>query len=245
MYSYLANKEQVVLHLDWAGLRSAGFAAEDLVTVTVRGARVAGRIKHVEGSTGRSPQTWLGTQGVPHWSHGRITEILREVGLGTPPVSNLDSTIEQLDDSSSLDRIAVGTEAIEDAQEAEFLADQGLTDTERTSVVLSRRGQGTFRDAVIAQEATCPVTGVSNPLFLVASHIKPWRAYETAFERLDANNGIMLTPNVDRLFDAGDISFRDDGVILVSPLVECDDPRCQVSAKEKTRSPGATSRMNS
>lgn len=48
-----------------------------------------------------------------------------------------------------------------------------------------------------------------------ASHIKPWRA-STDFEKLDGNNGLLLSPHVDHLFDKGFISFEDDGRVLVS-----------------------------
>ncbi|MDO9223251.1 MAG: HNH endonuclease signature motif containing protein, partial [Caulobacter sp.] len=70
-----------------------------------------------------------------------------------------------------------------------------------------------------ALEPSCRVTGVTNPWLLIASHIKPWRSCETAAERLDGANGLMLTPDVDRLFDRGMISFGDDGAVLVSPVL--------------------------
>jgi hypothetical protein len=60
---------------------------------------------------------------------------------------------------------------------------------------------------------------------LIASHIKPWRLCNTAQERLDGMNGLMLTPDADRLFDRGFVSFEDDGRPLVSPRVDSDDLR--------------------
>jgi len=36
---------------------------------------------------------------------------------------------------------------------------------------------------------------------------------------LDGNNGLMLAPHVDHLFDKGFISFADDRSALVSPLL--------------------------
>ena len=47
----------------------------------------------------------------------------------------------------------------------------------------------------------------------MASHIKPWRVCSNA-ERLDGNNGLLLSPHVDKLFDQGWISFADDGTVL-------------------------------
>ncbi|HRD28516.1 MAG TPA: HNH endonuclease signature motif containing protein, partial [Caulobacter sp.] len=78
-------------------------------------------------------------------------------------------------------------------------------------------------ERVLALEPRCRVTGVTNPWLLIASHIKPWRSCATAAERLDGANGLMLTPDVDRLFDRGIIGFSDEGAVLVSPaLVEAD-----------------------
>jgi predicted restriction endonuclease len=54
---------------------------------------------------------------------------------------------------------------------------------------------------------------------LVASHIKPWRLCDSAFERLDGANGLLLAPHVDLLFDRGFVSFTNDGGVLVSSKV--------------------------
>ncbi|MEO8460695.1 MAG: HNH endonuclease signature motif containing protein, partial [Dokdonella sp.] len=50
-----------------------------------------------------------------------------------------------------------------------------------------------------------------------ASHCKPWRDANNT-ERLDGENGLLLTPNADHLFDRGFISFEDNGDILISPV---------------------------
>lgn len=50
---------------------------------------------------------------------------------------------------------------------------------------------------------------------LVASHIKPWSKSNNR-ERLDVNNGLLLCPNHDALFDKGHISFEKDGLLLIS-----------------------------
>jgi len=39
-------------------------------------------------------------------------------------------------------------------------------------------------------------------------------------ERLDGENGLLLTPTIDHLFDRGFISFEDDGRLLVSPVAD-------------------------
>src|SRR5262249_29259240 len=79
------------------------------------------------------------------------------------------------------------------------------------------RGQGVFRENVQLVEKACRVSGVADDQFLIASHIKPWRT-ATNQERLDGQNGLLLSPNIDFLFDRGFISFADDGTLLVAPV---------------------------
>jgi putative restriction endonuclease len=51
----------------------------------------------------------------------------------------------------------------------------------------------------------------------VASHCKPWRD-STNEERLNGENGLLLTPSIDHLFDRGFIGFEDSGDLLISPV---------------------------
>lgn len=114
---------------------------------------------------------------------------------------------------------AVITEQVEGLQVAELLDAPSLSKTEKETLILARRGQGQFRDAVLHLEPRCRVTHVADEVHLVASHIRPWRACQTPAQRLDGNNGLALAPHVDHLFDKGFISFTDSGTILTSPLL--------------------------
>jgi putative restriction endonuclease len=58
---------------------------------------------------------------------------------------------------------------------------------------------------------------VDNPIHLRASHCKPWRDSDNS-ERLNGENGLLLTPSIDHLFDRGFISFQGDGGLIVSPV---------------------------
>ncbi|WP_143286399.1 HNH endonuclease, partial [Burkholderia cenocepacia] len=64
----------------------------------------------------------------------------------------------------------------------------------------------------------CSVTKVTEPSILVASHIKPWRECITRAERLSPDNGLLLSPTLDKLFDRGLISFDENNryTILIS-----------------------------
>ncbi len=101
---------------------------------------------------------------------------------------------------------------------SQIFEDASLTATERINLVKCRIGQGTFRQRVITHWASCSVTGYTDTSMLVASHIKPWRAC-TNSERLDPFNGLLLTPNIDRAFDGGLITFDEQGRILLSNLL--------------------------
>lgn len=94
-----------------------------------------------------------------------------------------------------------------------------ITETEKEQVIKSRIGQSAFKNALLAIEKKCRLCGVSDERFLIASHIKPW-SQSNHQERLDVNNGLLLCPNHDALFDKGYISFDDDGTILISASLD-------------------------
>jgi hypothetical protein len=97
--------------------------------------------------------------------------------------------------------------------------DTSIPETERQAIVRARIGQGLFKERVSAIEERCRITGVENPIHLIASHCKPWRD-STNEERLNGENGLLLTPSIDRLFDRGFISFEDNGRLIVSPVAD-------------------------
>jgi hypothetical protein len=89
--------------------------------------------------------------------------------------------------------------------------------TDRNALIKQRVVQGRFRLLLLqAWHGACSVTGASDASMLIASHIKPWRICEDG-ERLDPCNGLLLSPNLDRAFDKGYISFADDGSVLIQP----------------------------
>jgi putative restriction endonuclease len=92
--------------------------------------------------------------------------------------------------------------------------------TEAERVVVQRVGQNLFRAALLDYwQGRCCVTGLDIPELLRASHIKPWAACNGDDERLDVFNGLLLTPSLDALFDAGWVTFRSDGAIQLSPML--------------------------
>jgi putative restriction endonuclease len=107
----------------------------------------------------------------------------------------------------------------EEHQVEQVKESSGISETVKAAVVLARRGQGLFRAKVSSIEKACRVTGISNLDYLKASHTKPWRD-ATNDERLDGENGFLLSPDVDLLFDRGFISFERTGRVLISPVAD-------------------------
>lgn len=91
------------------------------------------------------------------------------------------------------------------------------TEIQRLSLV--RTEQGNYRRAALELwDNKCAVTGVDEPGWLIASHIKPWRE-STNEERVNPLNSLILTPNYDKLFDRGIISFSPDNGKIILPSI--------------------------
>lgn len=90
------------------------------------------------------------------------------------------------------------------------------TEVERLAV--QRIGQEIFRGALMDYWGSrCPLTGITEPELLRASHIRPWAACESDEERLDVHNGLLLSALWDAAFDRHLVSFTDDGTPIFSP----------------------------
>ena len=68
-----------------------------------------------------------------------------------------------------------------------------------------------------ANRMRCPLTGISNPELLRASHIVPWADCESDEQRLDVHNGLLLSSLWDAAFDAGLVTFDEMGRAIASP----------------------------
>ncbi len=96
--------------------------------------------------------------------------------------------------------------------------DTSIDVTEKEAIIKSRIGQGLFRQKLIDYWHGCSVTQCQTQALLLASHICPWRKSDNA-QRLDVFNGLLLIPNLDKLFDKGYISFDDNGRIILSDFL--------------------------
>jgi hypothetical protein len=91
--------------------------------------------------------------------------------------------------------------------------------TEAERLVVQRIGQDVFREALVDYwSGRCPLTGITEPALIRASHIVPWAECNDE-KRLDIHNGLLLSALWDAAFDRGLVSFADDGTVLVSPTL--------------------------
>lgn len=90
------------------------------------------------------------------------------------------------------------------------------TEIERWTV--QRIGQDLFCQALLDYwGGHCPLTGIADPALLRASHIVLWAACRDDAQRLDVHNGLLSSALWDAAFDAGLVSFADDGIPLRAP----------------------------
>ena len=109
------------------------------------------------------------------------------------------------------DKVIEETQKIE--KEVELL---NIDEESKKALVNVRVNQGRFRDLLLKRyNNKCCLCAVKNQKFLIASHIKPWAKSEPK-EKADIDNGFLMCPNHDKLFDKGYITFDDNGKIIIS-----------------------------
>lgn len=97
-----------------------------------------------------------------------------------------------------------------------LVQDSTLDETEKETIIKARIGQGKYRDGLLEKYSNrCLITEIDQPQLLVASHIKPWSVSDNT-ERIDIENGFILSASLDKLFDNGLITFSDLGKMYVS-----------------------------
>lgn len=95
------------------------------------------------------------------------------------------------------------------------ILDSNLQGKEKEIIIKARINQSVFREKLFHRYKTCCLCGVSDARMLVASHIKPWSECNPN-EKVDIDNGFLLCPNHDKVFDSGLITFDNDGSIIIS-----------------------------
>jgi HNH endonuclease len=144
--------------------------------------------------------------------------------LISPTLLRLVTATAAAEEANIVDTELLGINEWEEAETNRILRNKTLPETTRRALIKARIGQGLFRRNVASIEHRCRVTGVTYAAHLFASHIKPWRE-STNEERLNGENGLLLTPSIDHLFDRGFISFEDNGELVVSDVAHKESVR--------------------
>jgi 5-methylcytosine-specific restriction enzyme A len=97
-----------------------------------------------------------------------------------------------------------------------------LSATASKQIVEVRSKQSLFKRRLLTVEKQCRLTGIADLRFLRASHIKPWSKCANGDERIDGNNGLLLCPQADFLFDRGWITFENNGTLVRSDHLPSD-----------------------
>lgn len=170
----------------------------------------------------------LKTQGVPTISFDEMKERINNGHLPTPPyrlnVRGADTRGRSSRVSNVTDTKLIVASTLD--KEPEFNWEEftrkidhdcaNLEGMDTDAVVKRRLGQGVFRDLLLERfGSACCMTGLTNPRLLIASHIVPW-SKSTPTQKLDPDNGLLLSVSMDALFDKGLISFSNSGSILIS-----------------------------
>jgi len=150
-------------------------------------------------------------------SAGFASTLFALIGREATGVADVGREISKIERDSPAPELDI--EEWERRVEAAIATDAAIRETERTALVQARRGQGLFRDNVRTIERACRITKVERMEHLIASHVQPWRDSSNE-QRLDGENGLLLTPTVDHLFDKGFISFENSGQLIVSPVAD-------------------------
>lgn len=124
-------------------------------------------------------------------------------------------TVPGFENSVKLDDVSLDIAALN--------SDPFLKETTREQLIQARVGQGAYRKGLESLwDNKCSVLGFTNRSVLRASHVKPWKLSNDQ-ERLDPENGLLLTAHLDALFDAALITFSRSGEMVIAPVLSESD----------------------
>jgi len=183
--------------------------------------------KNYAGAVAGGLSSWAVEAGLVKQSLHELTTVndFRQVceGIRRLPIYEARNTVGKGMYSAALntyaDYLAEITQTDLEQDVSQIVDDPRLTSTEKSTLINTRLGQGSFRKKLIHHWGGCAVTGYGDTRFLVASHIKPW-SKASDVERIDPFNGLLLLPNLDKVFDLGYISFETSGAIWISGELE-------------------------
>lgn len=140
--------------------------------------------------------------------------------FGTPIYYwKLFADFEAISDKENATVFRYGKKALEE----ERVKDR-KTEKREEEIRQARVGQGSYRQKLLDECPFCPISKITEPSLLIASHIKPW-AIADKVERIDPKNGFILSPLYDKLFDQGWITFTNERRVRVSHWLSSENQR--------------------
>ncbi len=164
-----------------------------------------------------------GNQGVYLASIPRAMALMLGQSI-SPGLLRMIQDLRTAEEPEMIDSELRGISEWEEAETKRILEAKTLAETTRNALIKARVGQGLFRRNLSQFENHCRITGVRYQPHLFASHIKPWRESNND-ERLNGENGLLLTPSIDHLFDRGFISFEANGELIISDVTHKESVR--------------------
>lgn len=149
-----------------------------------------------------------------------LGRIVSDAGsTGRTPAQTLSRALQELRDAGLLLFDGRGRYRLAKSTAAEPEVDKAIA-TQVELRVMARLGQGRFRRELLARwDGQCPLTGIAEGGLLRASHIIAWHACTEESERLEPDNGLLLSALWDAAFDRGLVSFADDGAPIAFPAL--------------------------
>ena len=126
----------------------------------------------------------------------------------------LEALVDLIDEYEAIEHYITSLSGADSDMFVEYLNNEKIKGKTKRSMFDRRVGQHSFRKKVLNYWGNkCSILGVEK--FLIASHIKPW-SFSNEHEKVDLYNGLALSPNHDKAFDSGYISFDKKGKIIIS-----------------------------
>lgn len=139
-------------------------------------------------------------------------------------ITDLDTAVQAMHATAALvDRDYLppdqaGRDASRERDERDIKRRHADNPAECLRLIKARNGQGRFREDIMEKfEGKCAVSGLSLRQALRASHVLAWSLCDNDNQRLDVDNGLLLSADLDVLFDRYLISFDSEGKLMRSP----------------------------
>lgn len=235
IYQLIGQRSDVLINDSKSWLKQLG-SAKNYVTTPDLNQWTFGKSVNIENgyfNDGGVAKQWLYSQGFVNILDTEDQElkqfVITKFKEWASAIKLVDITQKFENDQTKDNRfeLLVHQSVIENIQKSNLLNDsnddiddgEGLKGKEAYYLRKHRINQEEFRKRLIKYWKKCCVTGIDDPNFLIASHIKPWSECNDE-EKLAVENGLLLAAPIDFLFDNYYLTFEDDGTATISSLAQ-------------------------